>query len=180
MSLSDRLRLCRTVRASIARVKSLERRCFKIVSQRSRSLNESNETGSRKFLVILVRYYDDSKMKVVTEIYRLPQLEDGKASTLEDILCDFLKQDELSTEKLLTIMTDSPAVMTGTKTEFLKRMRDHCPHLLDLGRCMLHHVSNAVNYATERPGRNAKELIDDLYHYFLSSVDGHPTTESWK
>ena len=40
-------------------------------------------------------------------------------------------------------------------------------HLLDLGRCSLHHISNAVNNAVSQLGSNTEELIDSLHHYFL-------------
>ena len=130
-------------------------------------LDESNEAGARKFLIILIRYFDEDTNKVKTDIYRLPQIDDGKAATLESVVWNALLADQLPTENLLTIMTDSPAVMTGSSSGFLKRMQDRCPQLVDLGRCSLHHVSNAVNYAVEQLGGQAEILIDSLHHYFL-------------
>ena len=56
-------------------------------------------------------------------------------------------------------MSDSSNVMGGKHKGVLKLIKDrHAPHMLDLGGCSLHHISNTVVYATKEFGEDIEDF----------------------
>ena len=131
----------------------------------SLSLDESNDTGVRKFLQILVSYVSKDKGLIVAP-FKTISLSDGTAETLTHAVVAALVEHELSLSQCVSIMTDGPVVMVGNYNGFHTRMRELAPHLLPIATCTLHVVSNAVRHACEELASQCEALADNVFSYF--------------
>jgi len=130
------------------------------------SIDESNEMGHRKFLEMVISFVDEAFDDVVHAHFDICEIPDGKAETIFKCVKEKLESAGLPLNHLLSCMTDSPAVMVGQKKGFLTLLKKVAPHVIDIGRCSLHHVANAVKYACETLGRLVEEFADDVFNYF--------------
>ena len=69
------------------------------------------------------------------------------------------------------VMSDSPNVMRGKRSGVIKQLTSVMPHLIDIGGCTLHHVSNAAKYASQEFGEPVEEFVQDLFYFFRN----HPS-----
>ena len=129
-------------------------------------IDESNEFGNRKFLEMLVSFID-SAGKLRQQHFYLDEISDGKANTIFNCVKEKLSDANLSISNLLCCMTDSPNVMIGQKKGFLTMLRKEGSHILDVGRCSLHHVANSVKHACNVFGNLVEDFADDVSIYFL-------------
>lgn len=132
-------------------------------------IDESNEMGNRKFLEIVVTYISEQNSNIIQSHLKLSEIPDGKAATILESVKNVIKDSDLSLQNLLSCMTDSPNVMVGEKKGFIALLKRDAPHILDTGRCTLHHVSNAVKYACDVLDNLVENFADDVSSYFMFS-----------
>ena len=64
-------------------------------------------------------------------------------------------------------MSDSPNVMRGEKGGVIALIKKrHCPGLIDIGGCSLHHISNAISYGVGSLGDTIEEFAVDVHAFF--------------
>ena len=71
-------------------------------------------------------------------------------------------------------MSDSPNVMRGEHNGVITPItRKYAPHLIDLGGCSLHYVSNAVKNATQKlyKAEEVEEFLQDICSFFSFHVE---------
>jgi uncharacterized protein YktA (UPF0223 family) len=136
----------------------------------SLSVDESNDVlGSRKFLQIVLSYFSINHKRILVLPLQTVQIDDGTAETLEKAVISSLCKLDIPLQKCACIMSDGPQVMIGRHNGFHVRMLRHIPHLLSLGTCSLHHVSNAVKGACQALGGMTESFADNLFAYFHST-----------
>lgn len=115
---------------------------------------------------MIISFVDEAFDDVIHAHFEICEILDWKAETIFMSVQEKLELAGLPLNHLLSCMTDSPAVMVGQKKGFLTLLKKIAPHIIDIGRCSLHHVANAVKYAFETLGRLVEEFADDVFHYF--------------
>lgn len=129
-------------------------------------IDESNKKYGITYLNLLVKYFDEKVGKVVTRFFKSVTVGHATAVDLAKKIMDVLAEDTIPTDNLLMVMSDSPNVMRGEKGGVIKILKDKMPHLIDIGGCTLHHISNAAKYASKEFGEDIEEFIEDVFYFF--------------
>ena len=139
----------------------------------SLQIDESNKMYGRKFLIMLVKFYDKEEGKIVNRFWELKETNKGDAASLVKAIRDTFEEHDVPYKNLIQIMSDSPSVMRGPYTGVITQMKENAPHLIDLGGCSLHHVSNAVKNATEKlyKAEDIEEFLQDVSTFFSFHVE---------
>lgn len=99
-----------------------------------------------KYLGVVIRYFSDTKHKIVSTFLGLVELEGGDASSIAQAVVSFLEKCGLEKEKLLGIGTE----MTGINNGVLKEqygLKD-----LILIRCVCHSLQLACKCGVPHKG----------------------------
>ena len=72
-------------------------------------------------------------------------------------------------EDLLQLMTDNPIVMCSLYTGIVTQLKQkYADHLLDIGGCSLHHLTNGAKKSVKELYRyeEIEDFVQDLYTFF--------------
>ena len=100
-------------------------------------IDESNKQYGKKFLVILIKFYDQRYEDVTTRFLDICVCNKGIADVLVNVIVEFFNKHDLSFENLIQIMS------------------------INIGGCSLHHVHNAIKNSLPEL-HNYEELEDFL------------------
>lgn len=134
-------------------------------------IDESNKKYGTTYLNLLVKYFDESLGKITTRFFKSVTVGHAKAKNLTQKILDCINEDFIPQTNLLMVMSDSPNVMRGQRSGVITQLKQLMPHLIDIGGCTLHHVSNAAKYASEEFGETIEEFVQDLFYFFRN----HPS-----
>ncbi|KMQ84435.1 zinc finger mym-type protein [Lasius niger] len=76
-------------------------------------IDESTAVDTKKVLCLMIRYFSETKKKIVTTFYRLIEIESGDAVTLTTAFKNQILEDGLKIEKLIGIGVDGANVMVA-------------------------------------------------------------------
>ena len=136
--------------------------------------DESNKMYGKKFLIMIVKFYDNELEKITTRFLELKVANKGNASSIVQAILGTFQQHDIPFTNMIQIMSDSPAVMRGKYQGVVTQFRnEHSPHIIDLGGCSLHHVSNAVRNATDKlyKAGDIEEFLQDICTFFNNHVE---------
>lgn len=111
---------------------------------------------------MLVCYYHTDLHKVIVEHLGSVEILRVDAASLEKVLSDFFRDNNIPWQNLVSLLMDSCAVMRGSKTGLETRIKRYCPNLLDIDGDSCHHVHNAAKKFSEAFGGNLERLFSDL------------------
>ena len=140
----------------------------------SLQIDESNKMYGKKFLIMIVKFYDNELEKITTRFLELKVANKGNASSIVQAILGTFQQHDIPFTNMIQIMSDSPAVMRGKYQGVVTQFRnEHSPHIIDLGGCLLHHVSNAVRNATDKlyKAGDIEEFLQDICTFFNNHVE---------
>lgn len=140
----------------------------------SLQVDESNKMHGKKFFIMLVKFYDTELGKVVNRFWESKITNKGDSDSLVKAITTTFEEHDVPFDNLLQIMSDSPNVMRGDHKGVIAQItKKYAPHLIDLGGCSLHHVSNAVKNATPKLHKAEKieEFLQDTSSFFSFHVE---------
>ena len=140
----------------------------------SLQVDESNKMHGNKFFIMLVKFYDTELGKVVNRFWESKITNKGDSDSLVKAITTTFEEHDVPFDNLLQIMSDSPNVMRGDHKGVIAQItKKYAPHLIDLGGCSLHHVSNAVKNATPKLHKAEKieEFLQDTSSFFSFHVE---------
>ena len=124
-------------------------------------IDESNKQYGKKFLCAMVKFYDTDQDNISIRFLDIFVCNDGSADAITQKVVDMFDRNNLSFENLIHIMTDNPNVMRGKYNGVVTQITSkHAKHLIDIGGCSLHHVSNSVSNSL--PELHRFEFIEQL------------------
>ena len=136
-------------------------------------VDESNKQYGKKFLCAMVKFYDHDLNKITVRFLDLFICNDGTADDITKNIVDMLDRNNLSFENLIQIMTDNPNVMRGKYSGVVNQITSkHANHLIDIGGCSLHIISNAVSNSLPKLIRfeNIEDFMQDTSSFFSYHV----------
>ena len=108
---------------------------------------------------------DDGVLR--TEFYKSVVVNKGSSENIVSAIDNCLCEDEIPWTNVLQVMSDSPNVMRGHKNGVIVRIKKNfAPNILDIGGCSLHHIANAVSYATASLGDDIENVAVDIHSFF--------------
>ena len=137
-------------------------------------MDESTDRGDQKREGSLIRYYDESSLKVKTGFLGLLDVVQANAANLFECLDFQLKEDGLTYEKLIGWNSDGASVMLGIRNSVVSRLRAKQPNLYVLHCVVLHcvcHISHLmVSDAVKCIPSYVIDLTGNLFWWFHHSA----------
>lgn len=140
----------------------------------SLQIDESNKMYGTKFFIMLVKFYDSNLGKIVNRFWECKVVNKGDADSLVKCITNSFNEHDVPFGNLIQIMSDSPNVMRGDYKGVITQItKKYAPHLVDLGGCSLHYVSNAVKNATHKlyKAEEVEEFLQDTSSFFSFHVE---------
>jgi len=100
-------------------------------------MDESTDRGVKKREGTLIRYYDESTLKVATGFLGLQEVPEANASNLFECLDFHIKQAGLGYEKMIGWNSDGASVMLGKRNSVVNRLKAKQPNLYVI-HCICH------------------------------------------
>ena len=156
---------------SVANVEKLREKLSKSIF--SILIDESNKKYGEKFLCIMVKFYDEEKKMVQTKFLDLKKCNKSKSDDITKLVEESMVDNKLSYDNLIQIMSDNCNVMRGVHNGVVTQLKDkHAKHVIDIGGCSLHHISNACKHALKELFRfeELEEFVQDTSTFFSNHV----------
>ena len=137
-------------------------------------IDESNKKYGCKYLFILVKYFCQEQGKVVIGFLDLHIVNKETADNIVKAIVNTFENSEIPFANLLHVMTDNPEVMRGRFNGVVTQLKNkYANHLLDIGGCSLHHVTNAVKNSVKELHmyEDIEDFVQDLYTFFSFHVE---------
>ena len=110
-------------------------------------IDESNKNYAENFFCIMVKFYDELKgIQIV--FLDLKKCNKSNSDNLTRIVVECFQEHNLPWGNLIQVMSDSCSIMRGIHKGVVTQLRNkYAKHIVDIGGCSLHHVSNACEHA---------------------------------
>jgi len=94
-------------------------------------IDESNKQYGKKFLHVLVKYFDKEQGDIVQDFLDSVVVNKANSDNLVAAILKLLRDDDLPLDNMIQIMSDSPSVMRGAVNGVVTVIkRTHAPHLI--------------------------------------------------
>ena len=108
-------------------------------------IDESNKQYGKKFLCVMIKFYDSNYNDITVRFLDLCVCNNGTSDEITKHVVDIIRNNNLSFENLIHLMTDNPNVMRGCFNGVVTQIKnEHANHLADIGGCSLHLTANVV------------------------------------
>lgn len=132
-------------------------------------VDESTDMSTMKQLCVVVRYYDESLMKVTSRFFSLIDVARGDADTLFEVLKVELDKDMVTLKNIVGYASDGANVMMGNNNSFRTKIENESPCVFVMN-CICHSAHLVASYACATLPRQAEEFVRDIYSYFNHSA----------
>lgn len=130
--------------------------------------DESNDFGSDKNFVILVKFFCDNLGHTVTRFLNMPVVNIGTAENLFKALEEIIEVKKIPWSNVFGFMSDNCSVMKGRKNSVLSRIQEKQPHVMNMG-CICHLANICCGAAVKTLPMSPEDLIIDIYSHFKHS-----------
>ncbi|GBO26396.1 DNA helicase INO80 [Araneus ventricosus] len=144
-------------------VKDLKREKFSL------NIDESMSNNNEKIVTVLVNYLRNDK--IVTEHLQSFSVPSVNSTLLFQGIVKLLEENNIPWHNLMSVLLDSCHVMRGKKSGLESRLREKCPHLLDIDGDSCHHAHNAAKLFCKPFGLHLESLFTDIHNDFKWSPD---------
>lgn len=146
---------------------NLEDKVFSIM------IDESNKNYAEKFFCIMVKYYDELK-GIQIRFFDLKKCNKSNSDNLTKAVVECFEEHNLQWANLIQVMTDNCSVMRGIHKGVVTQLQNkYAKHIIDIGGCSLHYVSNACEHALKELFRfeYLEEFAQDTSTFFSYHVE---------
>jgi len=138
------------------------------------NIDESTlKANKARVLNIMVCYFCEETQRSVTYLYASVEMSVVNADTVYSTVLNKFREDDISLDNLVSVLSDSAAYMRGCKTGFQTKLKETVPKLLDIDGDVCHHLHNIVkNFMSHvDPDRYLERLLGDVHRDFALSAD---------
>ena len=165
---SGRMKTTRIVKDAIAPELELTVISLCKTSKFSLMIDESNNKGCDKDLVILVRLFDKELGRAVTRFVDMPVCNDGTAEGIFAAVNKVFEQKNIPWSNVMAFASDNCSVMKGKHNSVLSRVKEVQPTVLDIG-CICHLANLCCVNAIKKIPLPVEDLLVDIYFHFHHS-----------
>lgn len=138
-------------------------------SHYSMIIDETTTIDTKKLMCMMIRFFSEKQNKIITQFYRLIEIESADATSMADVFKAQLTVDGLKTEKLLGIGVDGANVMIGEHHSFSSMLKEENPEMIII-KCVCHSLHLAAEYAFKTLPRFLDFLIKECHNWFTNST----------
>ncbi|XP_022119940.2 uncharacterized protein LOC110996526 [Pieris rapae] len=132
-------------------------------------IDETTTIDTKKVMCMIIRFFSEKQKRIITQFYRLIEIESADATSLADVFKAQLTADGLNTDKLLGIGVDGANVMVGEHHSFSSILKEGNPELVTI-KCVCHSLHLAAEYAFKTLPRFLDFLIKECHNWFSNST----------
>lgn len=132
-------------------------------------IDETTTIDTKKVMCMIIRFFSEKQNKIITQFYRLIEIESADATSLADVFKAQLTADGLDIYKLLGIGVDGANVMVGEHHSFSSILKEGNPDLVTI-KCVCHSLHLAAEYAFKTLPRFLDFLIKECHNWFSNST----------
>lgn len=134
------------------------------------SLNIDKTTGNNneKIVTVLVNYL---RNKFVTEHLQSFSVENVNSDSIFEGIVKIIEGNNIPWHNLISVLFDSCNVKSGKKAGVEVKLREKCPHLLDIDGDSCHHTHNAAKQFCKPFNNHLESLFSDVHNDFKWSPD---------
>ena len=111
-------------------------------------VDESTTIDCKKVLTLVVKYFSENKIKVITTFYRLVEMESGTADAMSNTILSCLNTDKLKCDKFLGLGVDGASVNVGSNHSLTTNLREINNNLIVI-KCICHSLHLAAEKACD-------------------------------
>lgn len=136
----------------------------------SLSTDGSSDTTTSQLYPVVVRYYDGSLGKIVTQLLSLPAMQEVSSTgeNIFNLLNRNLEKFNIPWQRCVSFCCDNASVMVGVHKGVAAFVRKENENVYVQG-CPCHLVHLAAQYAAAKLPLSVEDLLIDLYYYFDKS-----------
>ncbi|XP_045502900.1 uncharacterized protein LOC123699895 [Colias croceus] len=117
----------------------------------------------------MILFFSKKKGDVVTTFYRIVKVTDCDATSLYNLVCSTLQEDELRVEMLVGIGLDGTNVMIGRNHSLAALLKQKIPDLIVI-KCSSHSLHLCAEKAAESLPRQLEFLLRETHNWFSYSA----------
>ncbi|XP_076033730.1 uncharacterized protein LOC143020818 [Oratosquilla oratoria] len=130
--------------------------------------DEITNEGNLSCLALTIRYFSESKKRMVDTFYRLVPLRDSKAGDIYVTVKNCLMEDGLDVNKLMGIGTDGANLMVIHHHSLVTLLKNDNPEII-LIRCVCHSLHLSASKACENLPTVLEFLVKETHTWFSKS-----------
>ncbi|KZS10354.1 Zinc finger-like protein [Daphnia magna] len=131
-------------------------------------VDETTDRTTTKFLVTLVRYFNEHQQKPVEEFFSMPVVSDATAAGLKVLILAEFEQVGIRLQKMIGFAADNCSVMLGYKGGLGALLKNDLPWLTVLG-CICHSFSLCSSAALEKLDKSIVQICHDVHNFIAYS-----------
>ncbi|XP_018373139.1 PREDICTED: uncharacterized protein LOC108767660 [Trachymyrmex cornetzi] len=131
-------------------------------------IDESTTIDVTKILCLMIRYFSQSKKKIITTFYRLIEMTAGTSDAIVEAILQQLKSDHLKTEKLLGLGVDGASVNVGIHHSMTTLLRNINPDLIVV-KCICRSLHLVAEKACKVLPRHLDFMVRETHTWFSIS-----------
>ena len=117
----------------------------------------------------MVRFWDDSKRKVVTRFLAMPVCNIATTDALFKSIEKELESHNIPWKNVVGYASDTASVMVGVRNSVLSRIKQKQPNVFSLG-CMCHLAALCAAAALKKLPVSVDNLLVDIFYHFKFSA----------
>ncbi|XP_063895636.1 LOW QUALITY PROTEIN: zinc finger protein 862-like [Helicoverpa armigera] len=131
-------------------------------------VDETTTVDTKKVMCMIIKFFSEKQNKIITQFYRLIEIESADATSLTDVFKAQLIADGLNPDKLLGIGVDGANVMVGEHHSFSSILKESIPELITI-KCVCHSLHLAAENAFKTLPRFL-DFLQRIHNWFSNST----------
>ncbi|KZS05937.1 Uncharacterized protein APZ42_030739, partial [Daphnia magna] len=131
-------------------------------------VDETTDRTTTKFLVILVRYFNEHQQKLVEEFFSMPVVSDATAAGLKVLILAEFEQVGIHLQNMIGFAADHCSVMLGHKAGLDAFLKKDLPWLTVFG-CICHSFAPCSAAALEKLDKSIVQFCHDVHNFIAYS-----------
>lgn len=132
-------------------------------------VDESTDKCGTKYLVIIVRYYDNTTCGIKEDFLAIPEVGDTTAMGLKNLIYKTLSEKKMTIKNCIGFASDNANVMLGKNNGLAALIKKDIPWLAIFG-CICHSFALCSASACEQLPTEIVRFSNDIYTYVSNSA----------
>lgn len=132
-------------------------------------IDETTDISTCKCLVILVRYYNNLKEKVVDSFFGLIELEQATADAIFKAVLNVFSKFDIPVTNIIGFASDNASVMMGHLNGVKAKFQEIVPNIFVMG-CVSHSLYLCASKACASLPNEVENMARNIFNYFAHSA----------
>ena len=134
-------------------------------------VDEGTDIARVKIIAVLVRYFDDKEVKVVTQLLEAisHDARNSSAEALSNVIKSCFESKGIPLDNMLAMAADNASVLVGKNNSLMTKLQSEANKSFVTIRCICHSLHIVASKASANLPRNIEDLVRNIATYFSHS-----------